>query len=84
MVCPECKSEDVTISLEEVGSKTKKTGVGLGGHVNNAARGLMAVSTLGMSNLVWKKAKGEAKTKTVLEKVCLCQNCGHSWVLGKK
>lgn len=84
MICPECGSENVTISMEEVGSKTKKTGVGLGGHVNNAARGLMAVSTFGMSNLVWKKSKGESKTKTVTEKVCLCQNCGHSWILKKK
>lgn len=84
MICPECGGENVTISMEETGSKTKKTGVGLGGHVNNAARGLMAISTLGMSNLVWKKAKGEAKTKTVMQKVCLCQNCGHSWILDKK
>jgi len=69
--------------MEEVGSKTKKHGIGLGGHINNAARALTAVSTLGMSNLVWKKSKGSEKTKTIMEKVCLCQNCGNSWILDK-
>ncbi len=81
MICPKCRSENVTISLAETGSKTKKTGIGLGGHLNNTARALTAVSTLGISNLVWKKSKGEEKTKTVMKKVCLCQNCGHSWRL---
>lgn len=83
MVCPECGSENVTISLEETGSKTKKHGNGIGGHINNTARALTAISTLGMSNLVWKKSKGGEKTKTIKEKVCLCQNCGNSWVLHK-
>lgn len=81
MVCPKCGSENVTISMEETGSKTKKTSVGFGGHVNNAARAFTAISTLGMSNLVWKKSKGEEKTKNVMQKVCLCQNCGHSWTI---
>ena len=62
MVCPNCGSENVTISMEQVSSKTKKHGNGIGCHTNNAARGLMAVSTLGMSNLVWKKSKGGEKT----------------------
>lgn len=79
MVCPKCGSEDINISMEETGSKTKKTSVGLGGHVNNTARAATAMMTLGMSNLVWKKSKGDAKTKTILQKFCLCQNCGHSW-----
>lgn len=83
MICPECGSENVTISLEETGSKTKKSGNGIGGHLNNAARAYTAVCTLGMSNLVWKKSKGGEKTKTIKEKVCLCQNCGHTWVLHK-
>lgn len=79
MICPQCGSENVQITMEEVGSKTKKTGVGLGGHLNNAARGMVALSTFGVSNLVWKKAKGEAKTKTQLQKFCICQQCGNSW-----
>lgn len=79
MTCPKCRSNEVTISFEQVGSKTKKTGVGLGGHINNTARALTAISTLGMSNLVWKKSKGEEKSKNVNAKICLCQNCGYSW-----
>lgn len=83
MTCPQCGNNNVTISIEEVGSKTKKSGPGLGGHVNNAARAYTAVFTLGLSNLVWKKSKGGEKTKTIRAKVCLCQNCGHSWILDK-
>lgn len=79
MICPKCGSEEVIISMEETGSKTKKHGNGLGGHLNNTARALTAISTLGMSNLIWKKSKGGAKTKTVMKKVCLCQNCGYDW-----
>jgi Zn finger protein HypA/HybF involved in hydrogenase expression len=79
MVCPKCKSENVTINLEQTGGKTKKHGNGIGGNINNAARGLTAVATLGMSNLVWKKSKGNEKTTFESQKVCLCQNCGHSW-----
>lgn len=79
MKCPKCKSENVNIEFVEVGGKTKKTGVGLGGHANNMARGMTAIATMGMSNLVWKKAKGEEKTKTKTAKMCLCQNCGNSW-----
>ena len=56
-----------------------KGSIGIGGHINNAARGLMAVSTLGMSNLVWKKSKGGEKTVVKNQKICLCQNCGNSW-----
>ena len=81
MKCPKCKKDNVTIQMMETGSKAKKTSIGLGGHINNAARTVAAVSTLGMSNPVWQKAKGEEKTKTKMEKVCLCQNCGYSWTI---
>ena len=79
MICPKCGSENVTISMQQVAGKTKKHGVGFGGHMNNAARGVTAVATLGMSNIFWKKSKGSEKTKFKNEKVCLCQNCGNSW-----
>lgn len=81
MTCPNCGSENVTIEMMQTASKSKHKGVGLGGHLNNAARGLTAVGTLGMSNLVWKKSKGGSKTKFTNEKVCLCQNCGNSWMI---
>ena len=81
MNCPNCGSQNVTISMQEVGSKTKKHGNGIGGHGNKFARGMTAVCTLGMSNLVWKKSKGGEKTVTQMAKVCLCQNCGNSWII---
>ena len=81
MVCPKCNSENVNVQIEQVSSKTKKHGNGLGGIVNNTARAATAVCTLGMSNLVWKKSNGGEKTTVESKKVCVCQNCGHSWDL---
>ena len=69
MKCPKCKSDDVNISIEQTGSKTKKSGVGFGGHMNNMARGMTAIATFGMSNLVWKKSKGSEKSVATSEKV---------------
>lgn len=79
MECPICHSRNVTIEVVQTGSKTAKHGTGLLGNINNAARAVTAVSTLGMSNLVWKKSKGTEKTKFKNEKMCVCQNCGNSW-----
>lgn len=83
IMCPKCKGHNVNVQMVEVGSttKTKKSGVGLGGHAHNAARAGAAVVTLGMSNLVIKKATGteKGKTKTKNETYCICQNCGNSW-----
>ena len=81
MVCPKCNSENVNVQIEQVSSKTKKHSNGFGGIVNNTARAATAVCTLGMSNLVWKKSKGGEKTTVENKKVCVCQNCGHSWDL---
>lgn len=81
MICPKCNSENVNVQIEQVSSKTKKHGNGFGGIVNNTARAATAVCTLGMSNLVWKKSKGGEKTTVENKKVCVCQNCGHSWDL---
>lgn len=43
MKCPKCKSENVSVDLVQVEGKTKKHSNGLGGHINNTARGLTAV-----------------------------------------
>ena len=43
------------------------------------ARASAAVATLGASNLIWKKAKGEEKTKFKNQTMCICQDCGHTW-----
>lgn len=79
MKCPKCKGENVSIEMMQTGGKTKKHGNGIGGHLNNTARGIAAVSTLGMSNLLWKKSKGNEKTSFKNQKICLCQDCGNSW-----
>jgi DNA-directed RNA polymerase subunit M/transcription elongation factor TFIIS len=79
MKCPKCGSENVTIEMMQSTGKTAKHGAGLAGNINNAARAITAISTLGMSNLVWKKSKGTEKTKFKNVKICLCQNCGNSW-----
>lgn len=61
MFCPKCGSDNVTVSIQQASTKTKKHGNGFGGHMNNMARGLTAACTLGISNLVWKKSKGGEK-----------------------
>lgn len=81
MTCPKCGGEKVSVQMEQTSSKTKKSGVGFGGHMNNLARGATAIATLGLSNLVWKKSTGTEKSKFESKKVCLCQDCGHSWYI---
>ena len=40
MFCPKCGSDNVTVSIQQASTKTKKHGNGFGGHMNNMARGL--------------------------------------------
>lgn len=77
--CPKCRSTNVSVQFVELGSKTQKSGNGLGGIVHNTVRAGAAVATLGLSNLVIPKRKGQEKTKNNMQKMCLCQNCGNSW-----
>lgn len=79
MKCVQCGSENVTIEMVQGGGRTRKHGTGFGGNMNNAGRGLTAIGTLGMSNLVWKKSKGTEKMKYKNEKYALCQGCGYDW-----
>lgn len=81
MKCVKCASNNVNIEMLQSGGGTRKHGTGLGGNTNNAARGLTALSTLGMSNLVWKKSKGTEKVKFKTQKTAICQSCGHDWVI---
>ena len=77
--CPKCKGHNISVQMVEIGSKTKKSGNGLVGNTYNAARGLAGIATLGLSNIVLPKAHGKEKTKNKLEKMAICQDCGHSW-----
>ena len=71
----------VQIQMVDTGAKTKKSGNGLAGNTYNAARAVMAVGTLGLSNLVLPKAKGKSKTTIKSQKMGICQNCGNSWTI---
>ncbi len=79
MICPKCQSQNVQFMFVEKGSRTARHGTGFGGKVNNAARLTMAVSTVGMSNLVWKKSGGTQRTKNQTQKMAICQDCGKDW-----
>jgi hypothetical protein len=79
MKCPQCGSTDVNTQAIQSEGKNKKYGNGFGGHTNNFARGVVGISTLGLSNLFWKKSKGNEKIKYKYETVCVCQECGHTW-----
>ena len=92
--CPNCGGERITVQLMKVGTartekKIRRSGNSAAGTAYNATRGLMAISTLGLSNLVMPKAKGskraktttKVETKAIMQKVCLCQECGHDWIL---
>lgn len=79
MNCPKCNSNDVNTQIIQTAGKTKKYGNGIGGNINNTARGLTALCTFGISNILWKKSKGNEKITFKNETTCVCQNCGHSW-----
>ena len=68
MVCVKCGSENVTVSANTyVKSKRRSFLWNL----------LMIMCTAGLW-LIWMLVR-KRKEKVVHEKVCLCQNCGHSW-----
>lgn len=77
--CPKCKGTTIQIQMVEVGSKTKKAGVGLGGHAYNAVRGATNLVTFGVAGKIMPKATGQEKTQNKIVKMGLCQSCGHSW-----
>lgn len=79
MICPQCDSSNVTISMTQTSGRTGHHGTGFGGHTNNALRAATALMTMGTSNLVWKKSKGTSKTKFKHTKTAICQECGNSW-----
>lgn len=81
MICPKCQSENVQTHLVQTEGKSRHSSVGLGGNMNNMARSVTAIGTMGMSNLVWKKSTGGSKHKFKHSKMAVCQACGHDWKL---
>ncbi len=76
--CPKCGSEDVTVQMVTTGMKTKNYSNGIGAKAHNAGRSMLAIGTLGMSNLFIRKRQGEEETKVNSKTVFICQNCGFS------
>ena len=88
IVCQNCKSEDVVISVQTVGETTvgksetrKKSAVTRAG--NKAGRAGMIMMTGGLWALTPKKSEYQDKVKMETSyrqvKMCVCQKCGNSW-----
>ncbi len=79
--CLKCKASNINVQMVNSEMSTKRNSVGLFGHAHNAVRGVASVATLGLAGKVISKAEGKNKTKVKMQKVAICQNCGHSWKL---
>ncbi len=75
MVCPKCGSENVTVTTEQVSSKTKKKGTGL---LYKLGRWTMIIFTGGVWLLLGRR-KGSERTKVKNKTICICQSCAHKW-----
>ena len=75
MVCPKCGSENVQVSSEQVGAKTKSRGMGC---LWTIGRWTLIICTLGLWLLIGRR-KGTGKTKFKHQTVAICQNCGYKW-----
>ncbi len=75
MVCPKCKSENVTVTTEQKSAKTKSKHMGC---LWSICRSFLIICTCGLWLLVGRR-KSTSKTKFKNSTVAICQNCGHKW-----
>lgn len=75
MVCPKCKSQNVTVTTEQVSAKTRAKGMGC---LWAMGRWLLILCTCGLWLLIGRRA-GTGKTKFKNNTVAICQSCGHKW-----
>lgn len=75
MKCKHCGSENVTISIQQVGAKTRTRRTGC---LWSIGRCFLIFMTGGLWLLIGKR-KGTSNTKFKNVKVAICQDCGHSW-----
>jgi hypothetical protein len=75
MTCPKCNSENVLVTNEQIGGKTRTRGTGC---LWTLGRWLLIVCTLGLWLLIGKR-KRTSKTKFENRTVAICQNCGNRW-----
>ncbi len=75
MRCPRCKSENVTVTTEQVSgtSKTRRTGCLWG-----LIRLILIVFTFGLWLLIGKMLE-TSKMKYKNQTVGICQGCGYKW-----
>ena len=79
MTCPNCKSDNVTVTIEQVGANEKRYGKGCLWSIGRAA---LIVCTVGIWLLISKR-KGKSKTTFENATVAICQNCGNKWTVKK-
>lgn len=70
---------DIAVQIMPDSERISRKGVGFGGFLSNGARIMVAICTLGLSNLFWKKNEGSYETKTKYKSVAVCRTCGHMW-----
>ena len=75
MVCPKCKSENVTVTTEQVSGKTGTKGTGC---LWALGRWTLIICTCGLWLLIGKR-KGTSSTKFKSQTVAICQGCGNKW-----
>ena len=75
MVCSKCGSENVTISMVTLKSKTRTKNTGC---LWSIGRLLLILCTCGLWLLIGSR-KHTSNTKNKTEKRAMCQNCGHDW-----
>lgn len=75
MTCPKCGSDNVNVTLEQTGGKTRMRGTG---SMWSMGRLMLIICTCGLWLLVGKR-KGTGKTKFKNRTVALCQSCGNRW-----
>lgn len=77
MVCPKCKSDNVTVTTETTKMSTRNRSRGC---LWRIGRAFLIFCTCGLWLLVGK-TKGKSNTKVKNKTVCICQNCGYKWYI---
>ena len=75
MKCVKCGSENVTITMQQVGGKTRTKKMGC---LWSIGRWLLILCTCGLWLLLGRR-KSTSNTKFKNVKYAICQECGHSW-----
>lgn len=75
MTCPKCNSENINVTVEQVGGKTRTRKMGC---LWGFGRLMLILCTCGLWLLIGRR-KETSNTKFRNKTVAICQNCGHKW-----